>query len=192
MKRNIDGTTGETFQLGLNGPNLKNNSGIIECRNSNDTGFANIKAKKFIGPDGKNMVSQSALMLHDQAKVLSGGKLKKIIGRVGIYMSFWAQQSPAALGDSFQQYFFINEGTYNFKVLGHKRNNKGIVSWYIDDISVGQMDWYSNFRINNIVQTLPVTINTSGHHLLKGIVEGKNPASTGYIISLTKYNLETP
>lgn len=37
---NIRGIIGNIFRLGLNGPQLKNNSGVIEHRNSDDTGFA--------------------------------------------------------------------------------------------------------------------------------------------------------
>jgi len=36
----LRGTIESVFQLGLGGPQLKNNSAVIECRNSDDSGFA--------------------------------------------------------------------------------------------------------------------------------------------------------
>ena len=43
LYKKIRGTIETLFQLGLNGPNLKNNSDVIECRNSDDTGFAQLR-----------------------------------------------------------------------------------------------------------------------------------------------------
>jgi len=42
-RRKIIGTIENIFQLGLGGPNWKNNSGIIEARDAGDTAFAIVR-----------------------------------------------------------------------------------------------------------------------------------------------------
>lgn len=40
----IKGTTETVFQIGLNGPNVKNNAGALEARNAGDNAFAVLRA----------------------------------------------------------------------------------------------------------------------------------------------------
>jgi hypothetical protein len=47
----IDGITKNLFRLGLGGPQLKNNSGVVEHRNNDDSGFAIARAADPIGND---------------------------------------------------------------------------------------------------------------------------------------------
>src|SRR3954469_24060393 len=53
----IRGTIETIFQIGLGGPNIKNNSGVIEARNVGDTGFAIARAAT---PVGANDVATKA------------------------------------------------------------------------------------------------------------------------------------
>lgn len=45
----IRGTLSTIFQLGPSGPNLKNNSGVIEARNSADSGYAIVRGSSPVG-----------------------------------------------------------------------------------------------------------------------------------------------
>lgn len=47
----IRGTIESIFQIGLAGPNLKNNSGVIEARNAADSGFAIVRGASPVGND---------------------------------------------------------------------------------------------------------------------------------------------
>jgi len=45
----IKGTVEATFQIGLGGPIIKNNSGVVETRNSTDTGYVIVRGDTPVG-----------------------------------------------------------------------------------------------------------------------------------------------
>ncbi len=45
----ISGVVGNLFRIGLGGPQLKNNAGVIEARNVGDTGYAVLRAGTPVG-----------------------------------------------------------------------------------------------------------------------------------------------
>lgn len=47
----IDGITKNLFRIGLSGPQIKNNSNVIECRNSTDADYAILRADEPVGDD---------------------------------------------------------------------------------------------------------------------------------------------
>lgn len=97
-------------------------------------------------------------------------------------------QSPAADADEFSQAFFLDVGTYSFSALGVNHTTGGKIDWYIDGtaFSTGQ-DWYAGAVAYNITKAITgVVISSGGKHTLKGKVNGKNAASSGYLIPLTK------
>ncbi len=59
--KKIRGIVGTIFQLGLGGPNLKNNSGTIQTRNAADSAFANLHTQElFLNDDDTNKVTIKA------------------------------------------------------------------------------------------------------------------------------------
>jgi hypothetical protein len=47
----IRGTIEQIFQIGLGGPQIKNNAGAVELRNSDDTGFSIVRGAAPVGDD---------------------------------------------------------------------------------------------------------------------------------------------
>jgi hypothetical protein len=129
-----------------------------------------------------------ATMWHDEAFVLSGGAIaifapsvNQDYGRAG--------QSPSVNGDTFTQSLMLKAGTYNFYVLGETASDRGLLDWYIDGVNfaTGQ-DWYSaGTTVNVIKSALAITVTGTGRHVLKGVVNGKNGASSGFAVLLAKY-----
>ena len=51
INNKLRGTTQSTFRIGISGPQLKNNSGVIEARDSTDAGFAIMRGATPVGND---------------------------------------------------------------------------------------------------------------------------------------------
>ena len=190
MIKKIRGTIETLFQLGLNGPNLKDNSGIIECRNSDDTDFVNVRAAEPVNDQDLvtkkyclSIKPETATLFHNQSKAIVG--TLSHIAQTGQFFGF--ETRTTILNAEFSQNFFLKAGTYNFSVLGIT-SNCGIIDWYIDDVLVvNQQDWYSSILTLNVVKTNSVNIPSSGNHVLKGKITGKNPSSSLYWMKLTAF-----
>jgi hypothetical protein len=81
----------------------------------------------------------------------------------------------------------LTAGNYTFSALGVTFNDSGIIDWYVDNVlfAAGQ-DWYSAGLTYNVVQTVgAVAVVGNGRHVVKGVVNGKNGASSDYIVRLT-------
>ena len=83
----------------------------------------------------------------------------------------------------------LAEGVYTFNILGVKWLGGGKIDWYFNStlVCAGQ-DWYSADPVPNVTQTFTITVGVTegGRHVLVGVVNGKNGASGGYSIRLTK------
>jgi hypothetical protein len=99
-------------------------------------------------------------------------------------------------GDAFEQSFILAQGDYRFSVYGLKRNDAGKLDWYIDGTQqITAQDWYSTSNSNDtytrIIDT-DIPIGYSGVHTLKGVTNGKNASSSGYLMWLVKYWFSLP
>lgn len=132
-------------------------------------------------------IPRRATLWHDEDTVLTGNNLVYTIDTSQAF-NFEAEQSPAADGDSFQQGFYLQEGTYTMYVLGRTRSSSGKIDWYLDDtLIVSGQDWYSSAGASNVVMSSSgISVVGSGRHILKGVVNGKNGSSSGYRITITK------
>jgi hypothetical protein len=102
----------------------------------------------------------------------------------------YAHQHVGANSDVFTQSFVLGEGTYTFVVLGVKTSGSGLLDWDIDGttIETGQ-DWYNGapqYNQEQSVANVVIDVGEGGRHVLTGTVNGKNGASSGYDIRLTK------
>lgn len=106
---------------------------------------------------------------------------------------FWIYNGTDDDGDEFEQGFDLAAGEYEMNVLGVEGSNRCILDWYIADeggafVQVkNNDDWYNAAGYNyNQVHTWTVTIAADGYHVLKGIVDGKNPSSSHHYYAITK------
>jgi len=132
-----------------------------------------------------------ATMWHDEATVIKGNALVRVVTDTHAY-NVVSYQSASANGDTFTHGFQVGEGTYTLTVLGRHLNSAGRVDWYVDDVLVASaQDWYAGNTAPNITKTVAdIVIAEGGWHVLKGVVNGKNGSSSGYILQLTKYWLK--
>jgi hypothetical protein len=122
----------------------------------------------------------------DELTVLAGNALTVSAQTAQTHDLLAFRTFPAA-GDSETGSFFLAAGTYTLSILTQKNNDRGIADWYIDDVKVisGQ-DRYNATLVVNFVYTQTVTIATSGNHILKMVVTGKNAASSNFYCGNTK------
>ena len=146
---------------------------------------------------GGQMAPTHATMWHDEATVLTGGALVTFspatapYAKTDHYYNVAAYQSTFTDGDSFMHPFTLASGDYNFGVLGLFNNAHGMLDWYLDDVEiVSAQDWYFGSIVQNRIFVNAVNVPTSGAHILKGVVNGKNASSFAYLIALTKYWFE--
>lgn len=96
-------------------------------------------------------------------------------------------QSPAAINDQWSQTFTMAAGTFALSAIGLTAPNRGIISWYVDGVLQGTMDYYANPGLTNSIKTISVTILTAGTHTIRAILATKNAASTDYFCTLQQF-----
>lgn len=144
---------------------------------------------KFVDPveDILTMIfPKHATLWHDEAKVITGNTL--LINQIANTQAYnqFAYQNTANNGDSFQQDIFLEAGEYTLSVLGVSTSTSGSLEWWVDDaIEIAGQNWYSATFQSNVIKTDTITVPTSGHHKLIGLVNGKQ--GSDYFIILTKY-----
>jgi len=120
----------------------------------------------------------------DEATVISGANLwlqpnasQLFYMRVSI--------SPPAINNEFSLSFFLDSGTYDFKVLGNIWSDEGIIEWKLNDVViVASQDWSGANTYNVLKTESGVVIPTPGVQVLKGKVIGTN--GTDYYFRLIK------
>lgn len=92
-----------------------------------------------------------------------------------------------ALNDAFTNSFQLDPGTYTMRVVGLRNNGSGLVTFTIDGVPAGSMDWYANV-VDGVYKDLTVTIGTTVNniHVLNGVVT-KNVLSSGYIVRMGEF-----
>jgi hypothetical protein len=123
-------------------------------------------------------------MWHYQSLILSGSPLQLSTSASSFFNLYAFQGPPFFNGDTFTNSFMLAPGNYTFSVMGVLGTNIGIVDWYLDNVKTVTQDWYSAATTFNTIKTAPVTIVGSGQHVLKGIINGKNGASTDFALAL--------
>ncbi len=93
----------------------------------------------------------------------------------GAYVEFTLPDIPAA--------------TYQLLMAWEGNTNRGILSLSVDGATLGNhLDQYSAAQSYPTTAFGPITL-TAGDHLLRLTVTGKNPASSGYMLSADKFKL---
>lgn len=126
-----------------------------------------------------------AAMFHDESLVIAGNALAITIDAAA-RMSYYAQQNPSALNNSFTQSFWAQAGNFYFlQIRAHQTANAGSGDWYVDGVLVFTQDLYAAAPAYNTFTSAQFTILTSGRHQLKCIISTKSGSSTGYDYGLT-------
>lgn len=130
---------------------------------------------------------QRATMWGDEMIVTDGTSTVSFLNTSQVYATYRRATNPSANNDAFTFSFMLTSGSYNFSNISITSTDEGKVDWYIDNVlSASGMDFYSNPQVYSVIKTVSVYVPTSGRHVLKGIVNGKNGSSSGYVVRLTK------
>jgi hypothetical protein len=127
-----------------------------------------------------------ALWLGEQLTKVSGAfTLTLYLDPLQIMNGAW-YNNPNANGDSFSLSAMLRAGAYIFSTTAMTNDNRGKIDWYLDGtlIKSGE-DWYSAALTYNVVKTFAFTVPLTGYHVFKGVINGKNGASSAYIFSAT-------
>lgn len=97
----------------------------------------------------------------------------------------------AALNDAVNFRAFVNAGTYRLGFYGDRDVNRAILTFYVDNVSVGTFDAYSSPRVNAVYQIISnnVTITRSKLVTLTVKATGKNASSAGFIVPIYRLDL---
>lgn len=126
-----------------------------------------------------------AVLWHWDSTATVGSALGAAIDANQLF-SHYGVQAPSALGDTFTHSAVLAAGDYLVTVHGIQNTSSGIVTWSVDDVVVAAQDWYVAGIGYNTLATFAVQLPSAGYHVLKGQVLGKNGASSGYDLLLTR------
>lgn len=96
-------------------------------------------------------------------------------------------QNPGALNDQWSQTFSLSAGSFALSAIGLTATNRGIITWELDGVVQGTMDYYANPGLVNTIKTIALTVLTSGVHTLRGKMISKNALSTDYYCTLQTF-----
>ena len=99
--------------------------------------------------------------------------------------AYWLLNSPAALNDEIEYTVFAGAGTKTFELFCSTGIGRGIITVYLDDVSLGTIDLYSDPSELNVFKPLAATVVGGGAHTIRIKVTGKNPLATGYAATFT-------
>lgn len=123
---------------------------------------------------------------HLTSAVLSGSAIALGAITAGQIHVHFALQNPSVNGDTFTQSFVLAKGIYTFTAIGFTNADGGLLDWYLDNTLIASGDdFYSGAPVSNVIYTHTVTVQSNGYHVLKGVVNGKNGASTNFVIRIT-------
>ena len=93
----------------------------------------------------------------------------------------YAWLNNPTLGDTTEFDMVLRPGTYKIRVIHDKDTDRGIANFYVNNVSVGSVDCYSQTKINiNRFSANSFTVTKAGTQTFKCVITGKNPSSTGF------------
>lgn len=115
----------------------------------------------------------------------SNGKSWQITNSSTYELGRTAQFNPPALGDYAEFDYSLTTGTYQFVVCHTKANSSGIVTIYLNDVQIGQTDFYSSTTQNNQRYICNFTVTDKGMQRFKVQVTSKNASSLNYFFNVS-------
>lgn len=123
--------------------------------------------------------------------VLAGNALAPVIVANQVLNTAWWQVA-AANGDSLGWSCVLKAGSYTISLVGATSTNRGRIDIdfkHIDDPGwtniVNQQDWYAGVTALNATKTATFTVTTSGRQIFRSVVDGKNAASSDYLVPIS-------
>jgi hypothetical protein len=96
-------------------------------------------------------------------------------------------QNPAAINDQWSQTFTFSAGTYTLSSVGFNAPNRGIITWELDGVVQGTMDYYATPGGVNTTKSIGITVLTGGTHTIRGKMLTKKGSSSDYFCSIQQF-----
>lgn len=141
------------------------------------------------------LLPRRAFWFHDTSFVVTGNALTLAALSTQVY-DFVAYQNAAANGDVTINSCILATGAYTIQTFGVTSIDRGKVDIsfkHVNDAGytsiVAGQDWYAGSPTVNVAKTATFTVVTSGRHIFKFTINGKNVSSSGYLLTLTKIDI---
>ncbi len=102
ISKNINGIIHDIFQIGIDGPIVKNNSGVVEFRNSTDSAYANVRGNDVIGQ--KAVFGASSHYSTEKLRVVGKTRLE---GSPSINQSMEIRHTYSGFGSLIGLYMYV-------------------------------------------------------------------------------------
>lgn len=118
-----------------------------------------------------------------QGKIISGQPFVTTLGTAFAF-NRTVFQNPSALLDEVQFEALLAVGSYRLDFLTVRGNNRGIVSFFLNDSLIGSpINLYSATTANNVTTSINFSILKGGRQIFRARVTGKQDVSSGFLIS---------
>lgn len=107
----------------------------------------------------------------------------------GYLMGGFLYNSSFADQDQVNYKLWLGAGTYTFKLLHATSTTHGILKILIDAAEVASFDTYGPASYNKVSTATGINISTTGIKTISLKVDGKNPSSSGYYMSVSAFTL---
>jgi hypothetical protein len=101
---------------------------------------------------------------------------------------FYTGVAHAKLHDAFSYEFEMAAGTYTMAVMGVRGASSGSVQWSLDGrvLNKDAQDWYARGTVRNELVGISGINVADGNHVLRANIVGKNAASAGFELNITR------
>ena len=122
-----------------------------------------------------------------------GRVLRQPVGATGItrilnasqsFGVYYTQSTPAQ-NDVFSFNVFLEAGTYTLNHLGLTGLTLAIVTYKVDEVPQGTLDWYNASSVLDVTKTISIVIPSDGYHIIKGVVATRNVSATNWSWAVT-------
>ena len=118
------------------------------------------------------------------------GKTFSVTNQSGSELGRYAVLSSNVIGDIVEYEVLLKSGSYTMTTYGHQTTTRAIAGFYIDNVFIGSVDYYSSVAANRKVDTINFNIATSGLHSVKVITAGKAYEANGETLALSVIRID--
>lgn len=131
----------------------------------------------------ENLYPSSHVHWWGQGKIISGQPFVTTLGTAFAF-NRTVFQNPPALLDEVQFEALLAPGNYRLDFLAVRGNNRGIVSFFLNDSLINPpINLYSATTVNNFTASINFSIAKGGRQVFRARVTGKQDISSGYFNS---------
>lgn len=122
----------------------------------------------------------------DEVAIVNGNDISLTLH--GTLDEIYGHQDTSAINDEWEHGAYLSANAYTLRIRVIKTSASGILKLYIDDVLEATIDLYAAADAVSWQQAAFI-IGTSKWHTITGLVDSKNPSSSGYDANWIKMNI---